>query len=154
VAAPGAETVSGASKSEELMTLQSDTWLVLYAHGSKDPRWLVPFEALRRKLEAQFGPGRVHLAYLQFIGPTLADEAARAVEAGIGRLVLAPVFLSAGGHISNDLPAAVAEIRLQHPALQVSLLPPVGEDPQVLDAMQQVIERGVLAQTEERGELR
>ncbi len=29
------------------MSLQSDFWLVLYAHGSKNPRWLLPFEALR-----------------------------------------------------------------------------------------------------------
>lgn len=136
------------------MTLQSDTWLVLYAHGSKDPRWLVPFEALHQRLEARFGAGRVHLAYLQFIGPTLADLASRAAEVGIRQLVLAPVFLSAGGHVSNDLPAAVAEIRLQHPALQVRLMPPVGEDPQVLEAMRQVIERGVLAQTGQQGELR
>ncbi len=127
------------------MNLQVDTWLVLYAHGSKDARWLVPFEILRRRLESALGAGQVHLAYLQFIGPTLANIASNAAAAGIRRLVLSPVFLSAGGHVSNDLPSAVAEVRLQHPELAVTLLSPVGENPAVLDAMFRVIEQATWA---------
>ena len=40
-----------------------------------------------------------------------------------------PLFLSAGGHVSRDIPRLANAARREHPGLDIELLPPVGEYP-------------------------
>jgi sirohydrochlorin ferrochelatase len=49
--------------------------LVLLAHGSKDPRWCVPFERIVDAVRGQSEKTKVRLAYMEFIEPTLMDVA-------------------------------------------------------------------------------
>jgi sirohydrochlorin cobaltochelatase len=49
--------------------------------------------------------------------------------------VVAPVFLALGGHLKHDLPRLVAGIRERHPGLAIELLPPIGEVPELLQAI-------------------
>ena len=54
--------------------------LILFAHGSRDPRWAEPFESVRAAL-SRTEPGlAVRLAYLEFMAPTLDDAADALVE--------------------------------------------------------------------------
>lgn len=39
--------------------------LVLFTHGSRDPRWLDPFEKLEAALRAKLGRDGVRLAHLE-----------------------------------------------------------------------------------------
>jgi len=48
-------------------------------------------------------------------------------------LRIVPVFLGQGGHVREDLPAAVEEVRARHPELSVELRLAVGEDEGVLN---------------------
>lgn len=109
--------------------------LVLYAHGSEDPRWRQPFERLANDLQGQLGGDRVCLAYMEFAEPTLMQVAARAHQDGIRRVAILPVFMAAGAHLSKDLPEQVAAVRSAHGDLDVVVLPPVGEDPRLFDLL-------------------
>lgn len=108
--------------------------LVLYAHGSTDPRWRAPFE----RLAASFGD-RARLAYLESCPPTLDDVADAAAAEGIGRLVVLPLFLAAGVQVRRDLEGRAAGIRARHPELEVELLPPVGEHPRLAQALREIV---------------
>jgi len=44
-----------------------------------------------------------------------------------------PVFLGQGGHVREDLPAAVDAVRARHPGLDIELRLAIGEDDAVLD---------------------
>src|SRR5512139_2718070 len=103
--------------------------LVLFAHGSRDPRWRAPFERLAADLAAELGPDRVRLAYMEFVGPTLAEVAAEDARDGVARLRLMPLFLSAGAHVAQDIPQQVGAARQAHPALRIEVMGPVGEHP-------------------------
>lgn len=46
-----------------------------------------------------------------------------------------PVFLGAGGHIVRDVTERVAAARALRPGLQIELEPPVGERPEVVEAI-------------------
>ncbi|HET9951408.1 MAG TPA: CbiX/SirB N-terminal domain-containing protein [Candidatus Eisenbacteria bacterium] len=112
--------------------------LLLFAHGSRDPRWRAPFETLERTLRAELGEERVRLAYMEFVGPTLPDAAAEAVRDGVATLLVLPLFLSAGAHVAHDIPAQAEEARRRHPTLNLDVLPPIGEDPRFVTLMKAV----------------
>ncbi len=60
--------------------------LVLFAHGSPDPRWRAPFERLADEVAAEAGRERVRLAYMESAEPTLFEALREiAVDAATGR---------------------------------------------------------------------
>ena len=113
--------------------------LVLYAHGSRDPRWRATFEELAAAAAAEAGTGAVRLAYLELSAPTIAEVIGDAARAGIVRLRVLPLFLAAGKHTSEDVLARVDEARVRHPALDIELLPPVGEDVRMRSLLRQIV---------------
>jgi sirohydrochlorin cobaltochelatase len=115
-----------------------DTRLILFAHGSSDPRWRRPFEELLHEVEQDLGAARVRLAYMEFASPTLLDVAAEAARERVSRLRLLPLFMAAGGHVDRDIPVLLAEVQERHPSLAVEVLPPVGSDPRFRSLLRQL----------------
>ncbi|MGH8688764.1 MAG: sirohydrochlorin chelatase [Burkholderiales bacterium] len=113
--------------------------LVLFAHGSRDPQWSRPFEALREALAGRFD---VELAYLELMAPGLEEAVARLAARGAKRVRVVPVFLGQGAHLARDLPALAAAAGARHPGIALELEPPVGEQPAVIAALAAAISRG------------
>jgi sirohydrochlorin cobaltochelatase len=113
--------------------------LVLLAHGSKDPRWRVPFERIVDAVQGQSGETEVRLAYMEFVKPTLMDVARECLGQQILRLKILPLFLSTGVHLATDVPGQVNQAKAQFPQLEVELLAPVGEDPRLTGLIQQIV---------------
>ncbi|VVE43599.1 cobalamin biosynthesis protein CbiX [Pandoraea aquatica] len=109
--------------------------VVLFAHGSRDPRWAEPFERLRDKLIAQRPDAGVRLAFLELMTPNLADAVADLVSQGSNNITVVPVFLGQGGHVRRDLPVLVDACRAAHPGVELQVSAAVGEDDTVLDAL-------------------
>lgn len=109
--------------------------VVLFAHGSRDPRWAEPFERLRDKLIAQRPDVGVRLAFLELMTPNLADAVADLVSQGFRDITVVPVFLGQGGHVRRDLPVLADACRSAHPGITLRLSAAVGEDDAVLQAL-------------------
>ncbi|MDN3920425.1 sirohydrochlorin chelatase [Roseateles violae] len=111
--------------------------LLLFAHGARDPAWAQPFEDVARDI-ALARPGLpLRLAYLEFMEPGL-EQAARALLAqGCSRVHIVPMFLGAGGHVRKDVPALVARLREEFPAVVWTQHPALGDQPLVKRAMAQ-----------------
>jgi len=107
--------------------------ILLIAHGSRDAAWAAPFERLRERIALQGSV--VELAYLERMTPDLADAARNLAQRGCSHAVVVPLFLGQGGHVREDLPRLVADAMLKNPSLALRLSTPIGEDPQVLDAI-------------------
>ena len=112
-----------------------NTGLILFAHGARDPRWALPFEAVAARVRASRHEVRVALAYLEFMTPTLADAGAQLVSAGCSHITVLPMFLGAGGHVRKDLPVLIEALRAAHPQVHFALETAVGEIDSVTDAM-------------------
>lgn len=111
------------------------TGVIVLGHGARDPAWAQPFEAVRTRLAA-LAPGMaVELAFLDFIAPNLAQAAERLVQSGCTRVVVVPAFVGIGGHVRRDVPERVAQVRMNHPGVDVRLAASIGEDDVVLDAI-------------------
>ena len=109
--------------------------IVLFAHGARDPRWAEPFEAIAAQVRAAVPGGRVALAFLELMTPTLAEAVGRLAAEGATAVDVVPLFLGSGGHVRTDLPALVAALRLAHPEITLRLHPAIGEHASVVAAM-------------------
>ncbi len=105
--------------------------VVLLAHGSRDPEWSRPFERIAASVEKKLPAVAVALAYLEH-GPSLAEAIAMLVAKGAGAIRVVPVFLGTGGHVKDDIPKLVAAA---NPAVKVLIDPPIGEQPQIIEAI-------------------
>ncbi len=111
--------------------------LVLFAHGSADPRWRAPFERLAADVAAEVGAERVRLAYMESAEPTLAQVAEEAARDGAALVVL-PLFMASGVHVNRDVEARARAAESAHPGLRVEVLPAVGEDPRLARALREI----------------
>ncbi len=111
------------------------TQLVLFAHGSRDPRWRAPFLEMLATLRAELGESRVSLAFMEFAGPTLLEVAGDARSHGVDTLRLLPLFLAGGAHVAKDIPAQVAEVEKNLPGMRIEVMRPVGENPRFVELL-------------------
>ncbi|HSV35820.1 MAG TPA: CbiX/SirB N-terminal domain-containing protein [Ramlibacter sp.] len=112
--------------------------IILFAHGSRDPLWRKPIEAVaQRLLDADSGV-LVRCAYLELDTPDLLVAAAELATAGCTELTIVPMFLGTGRHAREDLPGLVAAVRAAHLRMAVTLQQAVGEDGRVLDLLARI----------------
>ena len=108
---------------------------ILFAHGSRDPEWSTTFERIYRAIGAASPETRAELAYLEFTKPSLQEATARLVGDGYARIVVVPVFLARGGHLKQDLPLLMDELRQSHPQATFELAGAIGEEESVIQAI-------------------
>jgi sirohydrochlorin cobaltochelatase len=109
--------------------------VVLFGHGSRNPAWAEPFQALRKEIARQQPDTLVELGFLELMEPGLPDAIGRLVAAGAQDIVVVPIFISAGNHVREDLPQLLAAAMERHPGLKVRVVPALGEAPEMLAAM-------------------
>ena len=104
--------------------------LILFAHGSRDPKWAEPFKAIQSLIRAQAPDLRVELAFLELMQPGIQECLSNLVKQGVKRVSIVPIFLAAGRHLREDLPALIAPIQQQFPDLVIDVSAPIGEIPE------------------------
>ena len=109
--------------------------IILFAHGSRDPLWRAPMEAVAARVAARDPSVLVACAYLEITAPDLSSAARTLIEQGAGAITVVPLFLGVGKHARSDLPALMDELRQAHPGMTWTLQPAVGENPALLDLL-------------------
>jgi sirohydrochlorin cobaltochelatase len=109
--------------------------IILFAHGSRDPDWALPFEHLRASIKALMPGVDVEIAYLEMMQPNLAATIEVLSDLGVKAIEIVPAFMAQGGHLSRDLPKLLDEARQQHPDITINLQATLGEVQTVIDAM-------------------
>ena len=73
-----------------------DSGVILFAHGSRDPKWRLPIEAVASLIEKQRDDVAVACAYLELTEPDLPTVVAQWAALGIHKISVMPMFL--GGY--------------------------------------------------------
>ena len=110
--------------------------IVLFAHGSRDPLWHRPIQAVAERISAQ--QTKVACAYLELSTPSLLDAVQALVNQGCTHVRVVPMFLGVGKHVREDLPVMLQALRDAHPKVIFDPLPAVGEHPDLLDLMARI----------------
>ena len=101
--------------------------IILFAHGSRDPHWRTPIEAVATKIRADQPEVLLRCAYLEICEPTLMQACSELIAEGAKRLRIFPLFLGVGKHAREDLPLLIEEVRYAHPGVHFELLKAAGE---------------------------
>jgi sirohydrochlorin cobaltochelatase len=109
--------------------------LILFAHGSRDPTWRAPFDAVVARVRERRPDAAISVAFLERASPTLAEAVDAAVAGGASAVRIVPMFLGLGGHLRHDMPGLVDEARARHPQVPIEVTPSLGEAENVIDAM-------------------
>jgi sirohydrochlorin cobaltochelatase len=117
------------------MSTGSRRAIVLFAHGSRDPLWHKPMEAVAHQIAQSHPHVLVRCAYLELSTPDLATVCHALVDQGCKEIAVLPMFLGGGKHAREDLPLLIAGLRQQYPAVQFDLKPAVGEDPRLIQLL-------------------
>jgi sirohydrochlorin cobaltochelatase len=109
--------------------------LILFAHGSRDPQWRAPIEAVAARVRALAPQVAVACAYLELTEPDLPTVAAQLIASSASEIWIKPMFLGVGKHAREDLPQLVDGLRQTYPGVRFHLEASVGEETQVLDSL-------------------
>lgn len=113
----------------------TQTGLILFAHGSRDPEWATNLNRVRAAVHERSPDLPVKLAFLELMQPDLRDTAEALIADGIRRIVILPMFIAQGGHLKKDLPALIEALRTRYPQVVFEQAAPVGEADSVVQAM-------------------
>ena len=109
--------------------------LILFAHGSRDPLWRAPLEKLASAVGEAMPEKKVRCAYLELCEPSLPAVVAAMVSEGIEDIKILPMFFGVGVHARQDLPALIADLSKQYPLVRLSCEAAVGEHPAMTTAI-------------------
>ncbi|MDR7305155.1 CbiX/SirB N-terminal domain-containing protein [Rhodoferax saidenbachensis] len=117
------------------MTTPQPTGIVLFAHGSRDPLWHRPIEAVAAQMRELAPSTLVVCAYLELSTPDLPAAVADLVAQGARAVRIVPMFLGVGRHAREDLPALVHDLRVQYHHIPILLQDAVGENPRMVELL-------------------
>lgn len=109
--------------------------VVIFAHGSRDPLWRKPVEAVAQRVRELDPTLAVACAYLEMSEPDLLTAAGALIRAGARRLSVLPLFIGVGKHAREDLPVLMTQLAEAHPDVHFTAHSAVGEDPGLIEAM-------------------
>jgi sirohydrochlorin cobaltochelatase len=111
---------------------------ILLAHGSRDPYWQGPVEAVARRIRVADPAAVVRCAYLEFTAPDLRTSAAELLAMGVSSITVVPLLLGMGKHAGADLARLMAELQASHPGIEFTLRPAIGQEPRMIELMARI----------------
>ncbi len=123
------------------------TATLLLAHGSSDPNWLAPFSDLLTNIRKGLDGERVELSYMELAEPSMEGQILKLAEEGFTHIDVMPLFFAAGRHLRKDVPGQLDALQNtltnQGITVAIQLHPPVGLEPEVTDALRNIVIRQV-----------
>lgn len=115
-----------------------NTGVVLFAHGSRDPLWRLPIDAVAQRMCTQWPQLVVACAFLELTPPTLPEVVEELMKQGITHVRIVPMFLGVGRHAREDLPQLVQSLTLAYPQMGFELTGALGEHPAMTALMAEI----------------
>jgi sirohydrochlorin cobaltochelatase len=112
--------------------------IILFAHGSRDPLWHKPIQSVAERIVQRSPQTVVRCAYLELTEPDLPHVAGALVAEGATSLCVVPMFLGVGRHAREDLPELISALKIDHPTVDITCQPAVGEQSQLLDLLAEI----------------
>jgi sirohydrochlorin cobaltochelatase len=112
--------------------------IVLFAHGSRDPLWRLPIEAVSQQIKKISPSTEVMCAFLELTSPDLPTCVQKMSEQGLAHISVVPMFLGIGKHAREDLPEIMQELKTNYPHIQFDLRRAIGEEPELTLAMAKI----------------
>ena len=106
------------------------TGIIIIDHGSRsEPSNQLLLDVVRRFAERLADRFRiVEPAHMELASPDMAQAFARCVVRGADHVIVVPLFLAPGKHMTVDIPRLAAEAATTFPGVTVQVAAPLGAD--------------------------
>jgi sirohydrochlorin cobaltochelatase len=118
--------------------LRPEKGVILFAHGSRDPLWRLPIDAVAEQMTRQWPGLSVACAFLELTQPDLPTTVEALMKQGKTHLRIVPMFLGVGKHAREDLPQLVSDLVQAYPQVHFELVSSIGEHPAMTQLMAQI----------------
>lgn len=118
------------------MTISTKPYLLIVAHGSRRQASNEEIEQLSQRVameQTQFAS--VSCGFLELAEPSIPDALLKLIHAGARQIVVMPYFLSAGRHVSEDIPSLIAPVSALHPSVDIILADYLGASDGIRDIL-------------------
>lgn len=115
--------------------------LVIIDHGSARPEAHRHLEWIADQVRRCAPDLDVHIAHMDLANPSLEAAIEACARAGVRDVLIHPLFLLPGRHLSRDLPTLVKEAVERHPGLRIRLTEPLGQQPGLAQLILGTVER-------------
>ncbi len=111
--------------------------LLIVAHGSRREASNEEVRRLCKQVQEKAAEtlGMVRPGFLELAEPSIPAGIQACIEEGAQQVTVLPYFLSAGRHVSEDIPAEVNRARAQNPHVNIILAPYLGAAPEIIDLL-------------------
>ncbi len=115
-------------RAQEVVADAAAQALLILVHGSPRPESNAPVYAVAERIRQQQVFARVSVCFMDLNAPSISSAIDQTVAAGLSTIVAVPYFLQLGGHVQEDLPAAIAAGRARYPLASITLASHLGYD--------------------------
>lgn len=111
--------------------------LVIVAHGSRRQASNDEVRELSSRIESLTGESfdQVKTAFLELAEPSIPGGIEQCIEKGAKEIIVLPYFLSAGRHVTEDIPGEVDTVRNKYPDVSIKITPYLGTIEKIADLM-------------------
>lgn len=132
---------------EELNSKKGKTGIMVIGHGSK-LQFNKEIITLNAERLSEMGHENVYYAFNEFNDPKIEPTLDEMVENGVDEIIVLPLFISAGDHLKNDVPAKIRLVdgvfedsfEQNKKKITVKYALPVGQDPRLTEILAQKID--------------
>ena len=103
------------------------TAILFFAHGSRDPQWRMPFDAILADFRGMHATKLAELAFLEFMQPDFATSVKALVDQDAKQVRVIPLFLATGAHTRKDLTELIEQAQKTHAGVRFTVASPIGE---------------------------
>lgn len=105
----------------------SNKHLLIVAHGSRREASNNEVRQLCVKLDQlENSYDSISSGFLELAEPSIPDGLRQLITSGAQEITVMPYFLSAGRHVTEDIPSEVDIVRQEHPEVSIHLAPYLG----------------------------
>ncbi|VAW94617.1 Sirohydrochlorin cobaltochelatase [hydrothermal vent metagenome] len=111
--------------------------LVVVAHGSRRKESNEELITIAKKLSASTASGfsDVYYGFLELAEPSIPDAITQCINSGAQSVTVLPYFLSAGRHVTVDIPNEVLKVQQLHPECSIVITSYLGAADDLIDVI-------------------
>lgn len=111
------------------MMQQTRQAVILLGHGSIREQANAEVRAMWEMMKEQLPELQISGCFVEVAEPTMEQEIDRLATLGMERIVIVPMFLTRGQHLSNGIPRILEAMRAKYTNVQIDLTKHLGIDP-------------------------
>lgn len=118
--------------------------IVIIAHGSPKKEANI-LDYLSDKLALILGRNRedIKIAYLKYSNPLAQEAILSFIEEGAKKIIIHPLFLSTGSHVSFDIPEMIKDFQRKYPEIEILCTKPLGNHEKLAYLIKDLIEEQI-----------